>query len=238
MTPGAFGVKAEVKRHLGSKPRIRKHISASRVTLFVTLFLVLTGRSYAQDEYNHFTLNVGGGLTTITGRDAGRLDHGGNLQVGAGYYFNRFFGITGNFMFNQLGITGNELLRLNVPDGNARVYSFTVDPTFRVPLGQHWSAYVLAGGGYLRRTVEFTRPTVAQTLVFDPWWGYFGPALVPVNQILGSVISNAGAFDVGAGVNIPLPVPRLHLFVESRYFHGFTDKTNTMVVPITVGIRW
>jgi hypothetical protein len=55
------------------------------------------------------------------------LDHGGNFQVGAGYYFNRFFGVTGNFMFNQLGITGSELVRLNVPDGNARVYTFTVD---------------------------------------------------------------------------------------------------------------
>jgi opacity protein-like surface antigen len=217
---------------------IGKHIAAWRAAFFVTAFLVLTDRSFAQDEGNHFTINVGGGLTTITGHDAGRLDHGGNFQVGAGYYFNRFFGVTGNFVFNQLGITGSELLRLDVPDGNARVYTFTVDPTLRLPLGQHWSAYVLAGGGYLRRTVEFTQPTVAQTFVFDPWWGYLGPALVPVNQILGSVTSNAGTFDVGAGINIPLPVPRLRLFVESRYFHGFTDKTNTMVVPITVGIRW
>jgi hypothetical protein len=203
----------------------------------VLAFLALASRCVAQDE-NHFTVNVGGGLTTITGREAGKLDHGGNLQVGAGYYFNRFFGITGNFMFNQLGITGSELLRLNVPDGNGRVYSFTVDPTLRLPLGQNWSAYLLAGGGYLRRTVEFTQPTLAQTFVFDPWWGYFGPALVPVNQILGSVTSNAGAFNVGGGINIPLPVPRLHLFVESRYIHGFTDKSNTMIVPITVGIRW
>jgi opacity protein-like surface antigen len=202
------------------------------------LFLGLTAPLAAQDEDQHFTANVGGGLTTITGRDAGRLDHGGNLQVGAGYFFNRFFGVTGNFMFNQLGITSSELLRLNVPDGNARVYTFTVDPTLRLPLGQHWSVYVLAGGGYLRRTVQFTQPTVAETFVFDPWWGYFGPALVPANEILGSVSSNAGAFNVGGGINIPLPVPRLKLFIESRYVHGFTDKSNTAIVPISVGLRW
>jgi hypothetical protein len=64
------------------------------------------------------------------------------------------------------------------------------------------SAYVLAGGGYLRRTVEFTQPTLAQTIVFDPWWGYFGPGLVPVQQILGSFTSNSSVFDVGGGVNI------------------------------------
>jgi len=242
MTPKGSTIKNNVRqkqviaRH--QSRLIKTHFSVCRGLLIATLLLVLANRSFAQDEDHGFTVNVGGGLTTITGRDAGRLDHGGNLQVGAGYNFNRFFGITGNFMFNQLGITGSELVRLNVPDGNARAYTFTVDPTLRLPLGQNWSVYVLAGGGYLRRTIEFTQPTVAQTIIFDPWWGYLGPALVPVNQILGSVTSNAGAFDVGAGVNIPLPVPRLHLFVESRYIHGFTDKSNTIIVPITVGIRW
>lgn len=186
-----------------------------RAGLCATFLAVLTSPSLAQDE-SHFTANIGGGLTAITGRDAGKLDHGGNLQVGAGYHFNRFFGITGNFMFHQLGITGSELLRLNVPDGNGRVYTFTVDPTLRLPLAQNWSAYVLVGGGYLRRTVDFTRPTVAETFIFDPWWGYFGPALIPVNQILGSVTSDAGAFNVGGGINIPLPAPRLHLFLEAR----------------------
>jgi hypothetical protein len=212
-------------------------IFAVRAVFFLTSFLVVANECFAQDE-SRFTANIGGGLTTINGRDAGRLDHGGNFQVGAGYYFNRFFGITGNFMFNQLGITGSELLRLNVPDGNARVYTFTVDPTLRLPLAQNWSAYVLVGGGWLRRTVEFTQPTLAQTIVFDPWWGYFGPALVQVNQVLGSVTSDAGVFNVGAGVNVPLPVPKLHIFVESRYIHGFTDKSNTTIVPITVGLRW
>jgi hypothetical protein len=107
--------------------------SAVRAIFFLTLFLVLANQCFAQDE-SRFTANIGGGLTTITGRDAGKLDHGGNFQVGAGYYFNRFFGVTGNFMFNQLGITGSELVRLNVPDGNARVYTFTVDPTLRLPV--------------------------------------------------------------------------------------------------------
>ena len=106
-------------------------------------------------------------------------------------------------MFNQLGITRGKLNRLNQPDGGARVDSLTADPTFRLLAGD-LNAYVLAGGGYLRGTVEFTQPTPAQTVIFDPWWGYFGPGLVPVQQVLGSVTSNSGVFDVGGGVNIPL----------------------------------
>ncbi len=213
---------------------------------FASVLAVLAGitapflaqSALAQDEEgHHFTVNVGGGFTAITGRDAGKLDHGGNFQAGGGYVFNRFLGITGNFMFNQLGITRSELNRLNEPDGNARVYSVTADPTLRIPVGGGASVYVLAGGGYLRRTIQFTRPTLASTFVFDPWFGYFGPALVPVNQVLGSFTSNSGAFDVGAGFNVPLPRTSIKLFIESRYFHGFTSNSNTTIVPITVGIR-
>jgi len=183
-------------------------------------------------------MSAGAGLTTITGRDAGKLDHGANIQLNGGYFFNRYFGITGNFMFSDLGITRRELNNLNQPDGGARTYGVTADPTLRLPLGRGFSAYVLAGGGYLRRTVEFTQPTLARTVIFDPWWGYFGPALVPVDVVLGRVVSNSGAFDTGGGLNIPLPRNQTKIFVEARYFKGFTSNTNTTIVPITVGIRW
>lgn len=214
-----------------------------RVSIISSLVLCacgFAGKSFAQSEsdFHRFTIGAGGGFTAITGYDAGRLDHGGNVLVGGGLNLNRYLGITGNFMFNQLGITGSELNSLNQPDGSARVYSVTLDPTFRLPLGHRFSAYVLGGGGFLRRTVEFTQPTLAQTFVFNPWWGYIGPALVPVNQILGTVTNNSGAFDVGGGLNVALPRTGAHLFFESRYFHGFTSNSNTTLVPVTVGIRW
>jgi hypothetical protein len=184
------------------------------------------------------TLSIAGGLTKVTGSDAGRLDFGGNLQVAGGHFFTRSFGITGAFQFNQLGITRGELNRLNQPDGGARAYTLTFDPTVRFPVGHGVTAYLLAGGGYLRRTVEFTQPTVAQTVIFDPWWGYFGPALIPVNQILGSVTSKSGAIDVGGGINAPLARGGVRLFVEARYVHGFTSNSNTSIVPIMFGVRW
>ncbi len=192
----------------------------------------------AQEEYHRFSASVGGGFTGITGSDAGKLDHGGNVQAGAGYFFNRYFGITGNFMFNGLGITRSELNRLNQPDGNARVYSVTADPTVRFPLGSRANVYFLVGGGYFRRTVEFTQPTLAQTVVFDPWWGYFGPALIQVNQVLGKFTSNSGAFDVGGGINIRPARSGPYLYVESRYMRGFTSNSDTSVVPLVVGVRW
>lgn len=53
------------------------------------------------------------------------------------------------------------------PNGNACTYTFTVDSTIRVPLRGGVSVYALAGGGFLRRTVEFTPPTLAQTFIYD-----------------------------------------------------------------------
>jgi hypothetical protein len=166
------------------------------------------------------------------------LDHGGNIQVNGGYFFNPHIGITGNFMFSDLGITRSALDTLNVPDGFARVYAVTADPTIRLPLGRGFTAYALAGGGYLRRTVEFTQPTWARTFIFDPWWGYFGPGLIPVDVVLGTTVNNSGAFDVGAGLNMPLPRTSVKLFLEARYFKGLTSNTDTTVVPITFGVRW
>lgn len=215
-----------------------KRASIGPVGLCFWLSLGWASCSLAQEEEHHFTASIGGGFTAITGADAGKLDHGGNVQAGAGYFFNRYFGVTGNFMFNDLGITGGELARLNEPDGNARVYTFTVDPTLRVRLNSRVNVYALAGGGYLRRTVQFTQPTVAQTLVFDPWWGYFGPGLIPVNQVLGTFSSNSGAFDVGAGINIRPATTGLYLFIESRYIRGFTSNSDTSLVPIVFGVRW
>ena len=80
-------------------------------------------------------------------------------------------------------------------------------------------------------------PVLAQTVIFDPWWGYFGPALVPVNQVLGSVTSNAGALDVGGGINFPVG-SGMKIFLETRYVHGFTGNSGTSLVPIMFGVRW
>jgi hypothetical protein len=183
------------------------------------------------------TVRASGGFTMITGSDSGKLDHGGTLQPGTGHFFNEYFGITGNFIFDGLGITRKELDTLGQPDGHARVYNFTVDPMVRFRLARGWSAYLVGGGGYLRRTIEFARPTLAQTFVFEPRWGYAGPALVPVNQILGSITSKAGAADIGGGLNSPLPNSEVHLFIESRYMHDLTKSTDTSVVPILLSIR-
>ena len=206
-------------------------------SLGVSAFFGFAQLTCAQSEVQHFTFNVGGGYTATTGNISNRLDGGGHFQAGIGYNLNRYLGILGTFTFHQLGLTGQALNALDVPDGTSRVYSFTVDPKITLPFRVLGGFYLVGGGGWMRRTVEFTQPTVAQTFVFDPWFGYFGPALIPANQVLGSYSQNAGVWDVGGGVNIPLPRAKFKLYVETRFYDGITN-THTTLVPITVGLRW
>jgi hypothetical protein len=205
---------------------------------FLLVFSTAGANRLSAQEYHRFTFNVGGGFTGITGDQAGKLDHGGHFQAGAGFNFNQYLGILGTFTFNQLGITRSALNAAEQPGGNARAYSLTFDPVVRFPLFGSVRGYVLGGGGWMRRTVQFTQPTLAQVTIFDPWWGYYGPALVPVNQVLGSYSSNAGAVDAGAGLDIPLPRTNAKIYLEARYIHGFTSQEDNALVPFTVGLRW
>ena len=48
-------------------------------------------------ETPRFTFSAGGGFTGIVGRDTGRLDHGGNVQLNGGFNMNSFLSVTGTF---------------------------------------------------------------------------------------------------------------------------------------------
>jgi hypothetical protein len=58
----------------------------------------------SEEEFHHVTVSAGAGFTRSTGPMAGTLDHGPNIQLNGGYFFDRHFGITTNFMFSDMGI--------------------------------------------------------------------------------------------------------------------------------------
>ena len=90
--------------------------------------------------------------------DEDRLDLGFNLNAGAGINFTPQFGIIGEFGFNNLGLSDIALAAANVPGGSTRVYSLTANPIFRFNPRGRFDVYAIGGGGWYRRTVEFTEP--------------------------------------------------------------------------------
>lgn len=200
--------------------------------------LVLAQPSLAQNT-NKFTWHFGGGFTEPVDNASNRFERGYNILAGAGVNFTPRFGLLGEFNYNDMDLTRSALTAAGVPDGSGRIYSFTANPIFRFNPRGRLDAYVIGGGGYYRRTVEFTQPTTTVVTAFDPFYGVFFPAEIPVNQVLGSFSQNKGGLNAGAGVTFSIHQDsNTKIFAEARYHHIWTTPIQTSYLPVTFGLRW
>jgi opacity protein-like surface antigen len=207
-----------------------------KTLLSLAIVCLLAISSFAQDR--GLTVHAGGGYTPLVGPLSKRLDNGWNVQVGGGYMFTPYLGLVGDYQYNGLGVPQDVLNVLAVPDGNAHVQSFTAGPEIRFAPGSKVSLYIIGGIGWYRRTVEFTSPTFAAVTAFDPFFGFFFPAIVPANQVLGSITRDGFGGNVGLGFTFRFHESRTRLFVEARYHQASMERSDTQMVPFTVGIRW
>jgi opacity protein-like surface antigen len=187
---------------------------------------------------NKFTFNIGGGFTEPVRHTDGRLNTGFNITAGAGVNLAPQVGVIGEFGYNQLDLSDAALSLAGVPAGSTRIYSLTLNPIVRFNPRGRFDAYVVGGGGYYRRTVEFTQPTTATVTAFDPFYGFF-PALVPANVVLGSFIQNKGGLNIGGGISVRVRGDsNTKFFAETRYHYLYTTPVRTSILPVTFGIRW
>lgn len=193
--------------------------------------------AFAQ-EGHHWNANIGGGFTQPVGRLDNRVDMGWNVKGGVGWNFNDYVGAVAEFQYNGFGLSGNYLSQIAVPDGNARVWSATLNPVVRVNPRGPVGMYLIGGGGFYQRTVEFTQPSSAPVTIFDPWFGGFYNTLVPANQVLGSFTQNKAGVNGGVGFTFGLPRTTGKFFAEARYHYVFTNPTPTRYIPVTFGFRW
>lgn len=201
---------------------------------------MLLGSSLAvAQNTNRFAFEVGGGFTNPVKHTDGRLNTGFNFLAGAGVNVTKEFGILAEFGFNNMGVSDRVLNNLQMPQGNARIYSATLNPVVRFNPRGRFGAYLTAGGGFYRRTVEFTEPTLVETTGFDPWYGVFYPAVIPANSVIGSYSQNKMGVNVGGGLTIGLSGDgNTKFFAESRYHYMYSSPVRTTYVPVTFGIRW
>jgi opacity protein-like surface antigen len=194
--------------------------------------------SFAQNT-NKLTYYFGVGLTQPAQYTSNRLDTGFHFAGGGGYNFSSRIGILGEFGYYQLGVSSTELNALGVPNGSMRVYSLTANPIVHLNPKGRFDAYAIGGGGFYRRTVEFTEPSIATVRAFDPFLGVFFPMGISVNSVVGSFTQNKGGLNIGGGMTVRLRGDSgTKVFVETRYHHAFTTPKGTNVIPVTFGLRW
>ena len=178
----------------------------------------------------------GGGPSITTNHLSTYVKNGYHFTGGGGVRAGRGIELLGEFNYNELGVQDDVLTSLQVPDGNARIYSVTGNIKFPFSTGRV-RPYVIGGGGWYRRTVEFTEPSIGSASIFDPWWGYVGDVAVPTNVVLGSVSRDAGGVNAGGGVSFAVG-DRTRVFAEVRWHRAFHKPTNTTIVPITFGVSF
>ena len=193
----------------------------------------------AAQNTSRFNFHLGGGFTEPTKYAVDRFDRGFNITAGGGVNLVPHFGVVGEFGYNQLGLTRAALNAAGVPSGSGRIYSLTANPIFRFNPQGRFDAYAIGGGGYYRRTVEFTAPTISVVTAFDPFYGVFFPAAVPTNAVLGSFTQNKGGLNIGGGFTVRIKGDsNTKIFGETRYHHLFTTPLRTSILPVTFGLRW
>src|SRR5690242_4041083 len=193
---------------------------------------LLAVRPAAAQNTNKFNFNIGAGFTEPVKYSDSRLDTGFNITAGAGYNFVPHLGVVGEFGFNHLGLSSAALSAAGVPGGSTRIYSLTLNPIVHFNPRGRMDAYIIGGGGFYRRTVELTAPTVATVTAFDPFFGVFYPAAVPANTVLGSFTQNKGGLNVSAGFTVQLKGDsNAKFYAESRYHYVFTTPVRTTTLP-------
>jgi hypothetical protein len=187
-----------------------------------------------------FTGYVGGGPSVPLNPIASRIDTGWNVSAGAGVT-GRQAGILLNFIYNENAINQGVLNQIGAPNGSTRIWGFTLDPVVHLNPRREGSVdfYITGGGGIYHRTVEFTQPAIVTITAFDPWFGAFFPADVLTNQVIGSYSVYKGGVDGGAGLTFKLSSSsNLKLFAEAKFHHIFTNRVDTNLIPVTIGLRW
>jgi hypothetical protein len=208
------------------------------LTAMLTWMFTVTLTAQESTEWHHYNFNVGGGVTPPAGATSGRLDTGWNFVAGGGYNFTRAFGVVGEYMVNQMDVSSSVLRQLNVPGGTGTIWSLTANPMIRFNPNGRFGGYLIGGGGWYTRTVEFTRPTTAAVTFFDPWFGIFGTTFIPVNQVIGSITRRAGGWNAGGGLTFAIGTTGAKIYTEARYHWADTDNRPIQIIPVTIGLRW
>ncbi len=124
---------------------------------FTTLLLCAIGPIGAQ-EVSKFSFALGGGFTQPVGNTSRNLDEGWNVQGSVGFNFNQYVGAMVQLDYNRFGINGATLNNVGFPGGDVNVFSATLDPIVHLTPRSRFDVYLIGGGGYYRRTQEFTEP--------------------------------------------------------------------------------
>jgi hypothetical protein len=198
-------------------------------------------QSFDNSLINHIAIEAGGGFNRPVGYARTFSTWGGNLALGGGWKFNRWFSTLAEWQYLSDKIPGNYLAQAGVPGGHIHVWGLTLEPTFNYQTSGKLGGYVFGGGGFYRRVTTFTVPQQEEQC---DYFCYEETVNVPIAHYS----SNQGGWNVGGGVTWKAlgQDSNAKLYVEARYVRVNSPSSNVFgtpdgeftAVPISIGFRW
>jgi hypothetical protein len=198
----------------------------------------------AQSNFNRFNFTVGGGPGI--GKDDVASYVGNSFQgvAGGGVNFSRMFGVDAEYMYYNLNFRPGVIKDQALPGQSGWMQSISLDGIVTVP--RHYGklgAYGIFGIGFYRRSVSATSQEITTSTIYQPawrWWDLKRDASGRlIDQTLSSNSKDAGGFNFGGGVTYRLNhLYNSKLFIEYRYHRAYHSDGETIVMPVTFGLRW
>jgi len=197
-------------------------------------------------SFPRFNFNVGGGYGIGRG-DVGSFVGNSFFGVGgAGMNFSRLFGFSGEYMYYDLTIRPSVALGQQLQTTSGTLHAISLNGIARVPytLGRY-GAYGIFGVGFYDRRVssstgQIGTPNPATCQPSWVWWDiYCVNGVTGYEQKLGTFSKIAGGYNFGGGITYRLN--RWHnakVYGEFRYHKAYQSDVQTIVWPISVGLRW
>jgi hypothetical protein len=213
--------------------------------LCLLAFCGIVATASAQSDFNRFNFTAGGGLGIGRGDVASYVGNSFQGTVGGGVNLSRLFGVDAEYMYYGLGFRPGVTQSQGLDGQSGNMQSISVDGIVTVP--RHYGklgAYGIFGIGFYRRTVSVPSRVLGTGTVYQPawrWWDVdrdiFGSVITP--QTMSSNTKDAGGFNAGGGLTYRLNhIHDAKAFIELRYHRAYQSDGKTIVMPLTVGLRW
>jgi hypothetical protein len=213
----------------------------SRLSYALVCVVLFASPALVSQDFPRWNFNVGGGVGFPVSDTRNFAGEGANFSVGAGPNFSRYFGVNGEFMWNDLPIKQSVLNQVGITDANSQLYALTFNAILRTPGQTHLGLYFIGGGGWYRRTGQASAPSLAVGAAcpfFLAWWGSCVNGIFTGNAVLQSVTTDAFGENLGGGVTYRFGESSVKFYTEIRWHHAPHNHVNTDLLPLTFGFRW
>jgi hypothetical protein len=198
------------------------------------------GWKHGMFSSSHLAFEAGGGFNAPIGNDTPYITWGGNFTAGGGLHFSKRFSALIEYQFIDDKLPGAFVAAGGGQNGDAHIWSLTLDPVIDLFPKSANSVYVTGGGGFYRKLTSFT------VNVCCDFYGYVVP------EVANHFSSNQGGVNAGVGFThrfggvygdgtTKLFAEVRYLFVNTPEFNAFTGPTpvgNTELIPVTLGVRF